>query len=160
MKYTYSAASGSLPMMANRTAMVIKVSAMASSGDATAMAAERSGRFSSTNCIFRPLRRRLHAGPGPAHEQPEPLAGRFGRFQGRRERAMEHHGDAVGDLLQFVQVLADDQNRAAAPGEIDQRLADDRSGAGIDAPGRLTDHQNAGIAQDFAADHEFLQIAA
>ena len=50
----------------------------------------------------------------------------------------------------------------AAPrrGEIDQRLANDRGGAGIDAPGRLADDENAGLAQDFAADDEFLQIAA
>ena len=41
-----------------------------------------------------------------------------------------------------------------------QRLADDGGGAGIDAPGRLADHQHAGLAQDFAADDEFLQVAA
>ena len=50
----------------------------------------------------------------------------------------------------------------AAPlaGEIDQRLVDRRRGAGIDAPGRLRDHQHAGLAQDLAADDELLQVAA
>ena len=45
-------------------------------------------------------------------------------------------------------------------GEIDQRLPDGRRRAGIDAPGRLADDQHAGLAQDFAADDEFLQVAA
>ena len=36
----------------------------------------------------------------------------------------------------------------------------DGGGAGIDAPGRLADDQHAGLAQDFAADDEFLQVAA
>ena len=33
-------------------------------------------------------------------------------------------------------------------------------GAGIDAPGRLRDHQDARVLQDLAADDEFLQVAA
>ena len=62
--------------------------------------------------------------------------------------------------VEFVEVLADHQHRGAALGEIDQRLADGRRRAGIDAPGRLADHQNRRLAQNFAADDEFLQIAA
>ena len=49
---------------------------------------------------------------------------------------------------------------AGAGGKIDQRLANGRRGTGVHAPGRLVDNEHAGLAQDFAADHEFLQIAA
>ena len=45
-------------------------------------------------------------------------------------------------------------------GEVDQRLADGGGGAGIDAPGRLADDEDAGLAVDLAADDELLQVAA
>ena len=57
--------------------------------------------------------------------------------------AVEHHRDAVGDLGEFVEILAGHQHRGAGGGEIEQRLPDHGGGAGIDAPGRLADHQHA-----------------
>src|SRR5436305_1520771 len=69
-------------------------------------------------------------------------------------------GDAVGDLEDLVEILADHQDCRSAAGKIDQRLADSRRGTGIDAPGRLVDDQNRRRAVKLAADDEFLQIAA
>ena len=80
--------------------------------------------------------------------------------QRRRQLAVEHHGDAVGDLDQFVEILAGHEHGGAGSGEVEQRLADHGGGARVDAPGRLADHQHGRVAQDFAADDEFLQIAA
>ena len=71
---------------------------------------------------------------------------------------MEHDGDTVRDFFQFVEVLADDQHRRAAGGKIDQGLADDRRGAGIDTPGRLADDKNMRLAQDLTADNELCRL--
>ena len=53
-----------------------------------------------------------------------------------------------------------DEHGGAVGGERDQRLVDGGGGPGIDAPGRLRDHEHARVLQDLPADHEFLQVAA
>ncbi len=73
---------------------------------------------------------------------------------------MEHHRDPVGDLGQFIEILARHQHGRARCGEIEQRLPDHGSGARVHAPGRLAHHQNSGVAQYFAADDELLQVSA
>ena len=73
---------------------------------------------------------------------------------------MEHHRDPVGDLGEFIEILARHEHGGAGGGEIEQRLADHGGGARVDAPGRLADHEDGGVAEDFAADDEFLQVAA
>src|SRR5580704_5689607 len=105
--------------MANRIAMVASVSAMAISGDVIAISAERSARRSSTNGMARPLLRRASLARAAAHEQAELLARRRCRIERRRQCAVEHHGDAIGDLGELVEILADHQHGAAAGGEID-----------------------------------------
>ena len=85
----------------------------------------------------------------PPINKAELLAVGFGGYQRHRQPTVEHDGDAVGDLGQFVEVLTDDQHGAATGGEVDQRLADGGGGARVDAPGRLADDQHAGLAQDF-----------
>ena len=95
-----------------------------------------------------------------AHQQAELLAVGVRGRQRLRQPAVKHHRDAVGDLGEFIEVLAGHQHRGAGGGEIEQGLANDRGGAGVDAPGRLADHQHHGVAEDFAADDEFLQVAA
>ena len=74
--------------------------------------------------------------------------------------ALVDHRHAIGQREQLVEVLRDDQNRGTLCREVEQRLMDRRGGAGIDAPGRLRDDQDAGRLQDLPADDEFLQIAA
>ena len=70
------------------------------------------------------------------------------------------HRDPVGDLEQLVEILADHQHRGAAAGEIDQRLPDGGGGqASTPQVGWLTT-STPGSAQDLAADHELLQVAA
>ena len=120
------------------------MSAIAISGEATAITAERSARFSSTNCMLG-----LLFGDGCSVSAPPISNPSFSRvasaaFERRRQPAVEHHRDAIGNLGQFVEILADDQHRGAAAGEIDQRLANDRRRTGIDAPGRLTDDRTPG----------------
>ena len=139
--------------------MVTSVSAMAISGDSDRDRCRALGAL---------LKHQLHAPlPSCCRGSPAPPINRpsFSRVacaccERLRQAAVKHHRDAVGDLGKFVEVLADHQHGGAAAGKIEQRLADDGGGAGIDAPGRLADHQHAGFAQDFAADDEFLQIAA
>ena len=121
------------------------------------MAVERSERRSSTSRMARPP---LDVSCAPAISRPifSSVISAAGWASDSWPREM--HGDAVGDLEDLVEILADDQHRRAGAGEIDQRLADRRRGAGIDAPGRLVDDQHGGLAIEFAADDEFLQIAA
>ena len=48
----------------------------------------------------------------------------------------------VADLEQLVEFLGDDQHGRARVAQVDQRLADLRGRADVDAPGRLRDHQH------------------
>ena len=73
---------------------------------------------------------------------------------------MKHHGDAVADLREFVEILACQEDRGTCSRKIEQRLTDDGGSPGIDAPCRLAHDENGGIAQDFASNHKLLQIAA
>src|SRR5271163_1437737 len=99
--------------MANRIAMVTRVNAIAISGEAMAMVAERSARRSRAMCIGDLLAARSCA----AHQQAERLAGRLRRIDRGRQAAMEDDGDAVGDLLELVEVLGDHQHRGTASGK-------------------------------------------
>src|SRR3954453_22573843 len=104
---------------------------------------------------------RMRALAGDAHHLEPNLVARPRCSRPRRaELAAADHRDAVGDLEQLVEVLADDEDARALDGEIDQRLADEPSRAGIDPPGRLIDDEDGGAADDLAADDEFLQVAA
>src|SRR3984885_799873 len=146
--------------MANSAAIVAKVRAMAISGEAIAIVAERSDRRSSTNGMARLLDAGLLAGFGAAHEQSELFARDLGGAQRCRQPAVEHHGSAVGNLEKLIEILTHDQHGRAAASEIDQGLANGRRRAGVNAPCRLAHYQDTRLAQDFATNDEFLQIAA
>src|SRR6266853_864065 len=100
---------GFLPKMANSTAMVTRVSPIAISGEVMAMVAERSARRSRAKCMTDLLAERL----GSAHQETQRFAGRFCRVDRRRQVAVEDHGDAVGDLVELVEILADHEHRGA-----------------------------------------------
>src|SRR3954447_6811504 len=121
MKYACRARSGFLPRIANRMTMVTIVRPIAISGEISAIALERSARFSSTNCM-RGLPRLQRAA---AHQQAEFFARRLAGGERRRQTAMEHHGDAVGDFGELVEVLAGHKHGGACGCEIKQRLPDD-----------------------------------
>src|SRR5436190_10665299 len=104
--------------MANRMLMVTMVSAIAIKGETTAIVADRSARFSSTNCISRFPSRQLAA----AHQQAKLLAIGVGGGKRFRQPTVEHHGDPVSDHNQFIQVLAGDEHGGAADGEIKECL--------------------------------------
>ena len=70
----------------------------------------------------------------------------------RAQMPLVDHRHPVGHLEQLVEVLADDHDGAALPGEIDERLPDEPGRAGIDAPGRLVDDDQLRLADDLAAD--------
>src|SRR6476619_3012922 len=115
------AMSGFLPSAANRIVMVRSVIAIAISGEAMVIAVERSVRRSSASGMSD-----LAAFAAAAHQQAELLAAGARRIERRRQPAVKHHRDAVGDFGKLVEVLADHQDRGAARGEIDQGLADGR----------------------------------
>src|SRR4030095_3354148 len=104
--------------------MVTSVMPISISGETSAIVFDRSARFSSTNC----MRRLLLLQTAAAHQQAELLAAPLLRCHRLRQMAVEHHGDAVGDFGEFVEVLARDQHRCAAGGEIEQRLTDHGGG--------------------------------
>ena len=87
---------------------------MAISGEAIAITAERSARFSSTNGMLDLLIGGRLFGMRAAHQQSELFARRLGCLERRRQSAVEHHRDAIGNLGQFVEVLTDNQDRGAA----------------------------------------------
>src|SRR5690606_19554594 len=132
-----------------------KAAASARTGARSRAIADGAWRCCSSMRMDGPLRCR-----GARHEQADRLAGEIARRLREAQFAGMDDGDTVGHLEQFVEVLADDEDGAAAAGEIDQRLADERGGARIHAPGGLVDDEHARLAQDLAADDEFLQIAA
>src|ERR1700748_2698315 len=107
-------------MIVNRMVMVTIVSPIAISGETSAIVFERSARFSSTNC----MRRLLLLEAAAAHQEAEVFARCFGARQRVGEMAVKHHGDAVGDLREFVQILAGDQQGGARRRKVDQRLPD------------------------------------
>src|SRR3977135_2172746 len=114
MKYTPRAAIGFLPRTAKRMLMVTIVRPMAISGETSAIVFDRSARFSSTNC----MRRFLLLQTASAHQPAELLpAGIRGRHR-RREVAVEHHRDPVGDFGELIEVLAGHQHGGAARGKI------------------------------------------
>src|SRR3569623_430371 len=89
--------------------MVTMVRPIAIIGEISAIALERSVRFSSTNRMRGLLRLQATA----AHEKAELFACRIARGERLRQPAVEHHGDAVGELGEFVEILARDQHRCA-----------------------------------------------
>src|SRR3954447_16481696 len=99
MKYACSASSGFLPRIANRMVMVTIVRPIAIRGEISAIVLERSARFSSTNC----MRGLLPLEAAAAHEKAELFAGRISGCERCRKMAVEHYGDAVGDLRELVE---------------------------------------------------------
>src|SRR3984893_19180106 len=98
--------------MANRMLMVTIVKPIAIKGETSAIVFDRSARFSSTNCMSRFLLLQTAA----AHQQAELLAAGIRGRHRRREMAVEHHRDAVGDLGEVIEVLARHQHRGTASG--------------------------------------------
>jgi hypothetical protein len=67
---------------------------------------------------------------------------------------------AVADLEQFLEFLADHQQGTARVAQGQQFGSDLRCCANVDTPGRLADDQHLGAGGDLAADDELLQVAA
>src|ERR1700743_1264036 len=101
--------------MANRITMVTIVSPIAIRGEISAITFERSARFSRMSCMDGLLL--IEA--ASAHQQSKLLAGGFLRRQRLREPPVKHHGDAVGDFGEFVEVLAGDKDCRTGGGEVE-----------------------------------------
>src|SRR5690242_18657749 len=119
------------------------VIASAISGDATDIARDGSGRDSSLSMA------RLCA-PEAAHPLADPLDRRVARRDARRDAAARDDEQPIADLEQLVELLADDEHRAAGVAQREQLAADLRRGAHVDAPGRLRDDEKLGIGVDLA----------
>src|SRR6185369_13372200 len=152
-KKTASPRSGSLPSSTNRIVPMTIVIASAISGDATDIARDGSGRTSSFSTA------RL-AGPQTAHPLADPLDRRFARRHARRDAAARDDEQPVADLEQLVELLADDEHRAAGVAQREQFAPDLCRGADVDTPGRLRNDEELGLCVDLAADDELLQVAA
>ena len=169
MKKTWNACHGSLPSAVNSTKPISSVAATATSGETAPATREGSGRGS---------REEAHQSPSaPAGEKwrslcappamNDPLIRRpissalvsAARFA-LRQAALRDHRQPVADLEQLVELLGDHQHRDAGVAQVEQRLADLRRGADVDAPGRLRRDQHPRMLPDLAADDELLQVAA
>src|SRR5215207_673606 len=92
-----------------------RVSAMAMTGDKSAMRLERSVRGTSSSrmrrlAAFDPVMVAVRA----AHQQADALGAERPGREGLREPAARDDGDAVRHLEDLVEVLADDEDRRAA----------------------------------------------
>src|SRR5215207_1595421 len=132
----------------------VRVSAM--TGDSRIIHRARSGRRSSTNCMVVALAA-VWLFMGAGHQQADSFIAQLARRIGLRHLAPGDHGDAVGDLENLVEVLADDENSGALAREIDESLPDQSGGTGIHAPSGLVDDKHGGPAVQLPADHKFLQ---
>src|SRR5689334_20995596 len=99
------------------------VMASASSGDVRDITRDGSGRASSLSMLAlltsgAGTRRRLVGGvrctPEAAHPGADHLDGRLGGRHARRDLALRDDDEPVADLEQLVELLADDEHRAAA----------------------------------------------
>src|SRR4051812_32625555 len=115
------------------------VSATAISGERSAILVDRSGRRISS------MRMR------PTHQQADPLARDAVGVMRCGQAPLRDHGDAVRNLEDLVEVLADDQHRRPCLRQVYQGLPDGDRGPGVDAPGRLADDQDAGFAIELPA---------
>lgn len=77
-----------------------------------------------------------------------------------RQSAAAQGAEAIADLEQFVEVFGDHQDRRVGVAQSNQRSVNGRGGADVHAPGRVRGHQQFGLLKDFAAEDEFLQVAA
>src|SRR3954470_5746527 len=129
------------------------VRATAISGDRIVISREGSGRRTSSRRMMRlprPMSRMgaimtmVHA----AHQQPDLIRRHRLCREGGRQLSVGKDGDPIGDLENFVKVLADHQHRRPAPCEVDKRLTDGARRACVDTPSRLAHNEDAGRAVD------------
>ena len=85
---------------------------------------------------------------------------RLGDRHVRHDASAIHHGDAVGEREDLLQVLADQKHRAAARAERQELAVDELGRADVDAARRLRGEQDFRLARDLAGEQRLLQIAA
>ena len=132
------------------------VIASAISGDAIDIARDGSGRASS----FSMARARLARSQRPLIHSPMRSIVASAVGDARRDAPLRDDDEAVADLEQLVELLADDEDGAAGVAQREQLAADLRRRADVDAPGRLRDDEQLRAGVDLAADDELLQVAA
>jgi hypothetical protein len=74
-------------------------------------------------------------------------------------RVIAHQQNAVGNFQDFIDVCANHQRRSAL-GAVAQQLADVAAGAHVDALKGFIEDQHPPFAEQPAAEHDFLLIAA
>ena len=95
-----------------------------------------------------------------AHEGAQRIAVGFARVHLVHDAAFAHHGDAVRQRQQLVQVFADQQHGTAAVAHVHQALVDFGHGRKVEAEHRVGDDHHVGIVAQLARQHGALHIAA
>src|SRR5579883_835172 len=103
-------------------APTIMVAMTAPMGLSASIVRESSRRFSSRMRMqgLRHLDSRFRVAMHAANQETDLLDRRLAYLHHARQRAEVHHHQRVAKLQQFVEVLADDEDRAAARRQIDQ----------------------------------------
>src|SRR3954463_4152465 len=141
LTYTRKAASGERPRSQITPPAMRKATRKAATGATTRAMRDTSARGASSS--------RMRALAGDAHHlEPDLVARPRCRRPRRAELAGADDRDAVGDLEELVEILADDEDPGALDGKIDQRLPDEPRRAGVDPPGRLIDDEDGRAADD------------
>src|SRR3954454_8928551 len=90
------------------------------------------------------------------HFEADGFTGPLGGRPERAEAPIVNDRHPIRDLVQFVEVLADDHDATALPGHVDEGLADQAGRPRIDSPGRLVHDQQLRTPDLSPSDHEFL----
>ena len=88
------------------------------------------------------------------------IGGELGRRALEHDAAMAHDVEAAGDLERDGELLLNQQDRRAAPGDLVEQRADLLDQLGRQALGRLVDDDEVGVAHQGAAHREHLLLAA
>src|SRR5215471_4823693 len=98
---------------------------------------------------------RLAAG----HQQAEVLLGNGGRAE-PDDLALVHHGDAVGQGVDLIELGRDDHHRHALVPLGDDAFVHALDRADVEAAGRLADDHQLDVAAHLPGDHDLLLVAA
>src|SRR6516165_5297355 len=75
------------------------------------------------------------------------------------DASLRHHEDAIGQLEQLVEVLADQQHRGAAVARRHKLAADLRDGGDVESKARVGDDQEFDLARELTRQHDPLHVA-
>src|SRR5207248_1138097 len=103
----------------------------------------------------------IRGGPGFEHRRSQNSIFRDGiAFENRRDAAVAHDGDAVGDMDKLGKIARMKEDRVTLGGKIAHQLEYFSFGANIDPAGRIEEEKDARLGQEHLAENHLLLIAA